>query len=1383
MDNQYGVFPFEFVSFENQKCSFIQNVEAILKTNLQESDSFGCKISNCHTHVGSKVHFEDFVEAELLFHNNYYNYGFAFLTVERIISEVKKNKEKKNVVLIGYESYSELYLQQVQTLLKKHSFNISCEYCVFETVAKTIGEERTTLSQIRNLVVDKDEAYIQYGYFKETNKKLNLADTLFVFVVPINTTLSTMDKMISHFKRECGIYKNIDNSSMKCLSLCLITIGSIDYENHYWKIENPNSFPVYLSPQRGRFVELGNIDPIETFSFIESKWTYTRNVNKGQNRKFAFCNCCYPDVCKDKEQLKTESIFLKEKPIFDVTRGSVVPMLQLGKKEHLKPVDFFEGIRNEENLKRVWQISGHMAYKHMIRGDNHFQFYFDADGFLSQYDKEVKEYLKSISMVDENDSDGTVIYNYIVAPRQKTNAKWVNYVYSYVFSEESNNTINSSNQGARILYFDVTKEYRSNLKAKYSDFYRAIDNISRSGQRFELRFHYVDETIASGSSFIRASDLIRSLLLDSNIENNSSGKISVALFYSIFLLYGRASQDSMRFYYNLFKNAELQSVLSKNANKHFYEYVHINISQMRNYEDACTLCKLVNDYRKIQKYCGTNMLANVCSDFITDHAPHEISFYKDVNAQNVSFKENNSFHCSMEKRYLFLITHILNSRFSSNNGPLFCKKNASEKIKLPIDVESEKSPEYILQVMKDYYCNLFKWLVSNNIINLSRYCEEHFPKRDTYSVGIEIHRSSFSSSSSLTRIKKEQEESFKNAFIKAISRPFFIFHLRKRQASFTFCLEELHKMLTIPFDTEYEERENVLRRMQSLVKALADMNANYLIRSTKEFSPFESLLKWAKLGDDFDVTHHSKLFNSKQLQSYIKKMLSLTQDTTKSLLFEHILVNGKEDGFFGKIISDNISHVNSFLNNTDITVKGIIYLENNRIIKDALKDFYLNGDLMDSLPYYLDNFKNICEINGYNILENRKNFSKTYKDVVNYLSDSDSKTQDEGDLDLKLNKWLQSIVKEMSVISFVYDSMNANDPNHLFDLFMLSNSSNKNEPQSFYYDDHIKIILEQITCAKNRNTDIIFFENSVLVKYMENEHSNGCIYLEIKGFSRDKILCWFALKLLLTLRSNFAEYIHRINLPVMIKAKSEEMRKKALRLNKAVTHSASKSFMRPDIYLNNDANPLDSYYGQLRQNGQVPYDKYFQIIANEMVSHMYRTIVRCESKPLQSGKNDIPVVEIQEELKKTFFEDENGKYKINCFHDGKIKTIYLNFSFLHENDANNLFFKRFHVFNGRMEALVLLTWIMAMNVAEHGKGDTLNVCFEKTGIKFSNDCEKINKEIIEKYTNIPPWHFEDSNSHITLWAFKHFLNDNFMYSIDNKKGLFTIFFQVFYYKD
>ena len=1024
-------FPFEFTELPTNnssqlKCPFIQNVETILATDLQAYDSFGCRIKNCHTHAGSKVHFKDFIEAELLFHNSYYNHGFATLTVEEIEKKLNSDKNSyKKVLLIGYESYSELYLQEVRSLLAKRHDEFECDYCVYETIAmiKDNGE-RIIEAEIRNLYKNNNDTineinkvapsfYIYYGFNSNVMKNaLTLQDTLLVFIVPINTTLSTMDKMISLFKQRLDIKDDIASNS---LLLCLITIGPDDKKqekNYYWTNKNN-----HLIPNDDRFIEINQKNAIKTFAFVKSHWMYNNKeamlkqtaINLGTNHKkmddaTEFCVDCFPDC-------NNESL-LVEKPIFDVTRGSVVPMLQLGRNIYLKPIEKTKTIYQEKNLRRIWKLSNHMAYRHIVRGDNHFQYYFDAIGFVNQerectissdMQNDLVDYLQNIKKdFDLYDNNQQVVYNYIVAPRHETNAKWVDLVCNTVFSGEPvNGKYNPEFDGARVLYFDVTKEYRSNVHAKYSDFYCTIENIKKSGRNCEIRFHYVDETITSGSNFIRAIDLIRSLVTGIDFPEQKNFKIS--LFHSVFLLYGRSSSETKMFYMNLLNDVNLDNESKELLMKHFYEYVHINVSTMRSHEDACTLCKLANDYRKVRAYCATNEMANICSDVIYDH---KIYYIESIENKP---KHEPPFQCSIEKRMVFFISHLLNQRICYNNRPIFPK----EKNKTQIDIESIYAGEKIAEILYDYYENAYKWLNDAKIIT-------------------------------------EGEESYKVAFIKAISRPFFVFHLRKRQAAFSFCLKLLDSLIKKE-DLTLEEQ----KQLMALVKALVDMNANYLIREKQ----FIKLLNIAKKTNTNWSVFDKKLFNEINFAHCIKKMISLTQDTTKSILLEHILVEGSEKGFFNKPVEKQL-RCSSFCCSEFLTTQGLMYLENNRIIIDALKDIENNRvALSNKFPYFFDNFGNICKLNNNEqIIKQFELFQKKYQDVIKTL-----KSEKIEYIDARINSWIKSMLgkDELKVVSFIKDTdvfYNDNDFNKLFEFFMLAEISEKSKEicENFYSNTNRK---------------------------------------------------------------------------------------------------------------------------------------------------------------------------------------------------------------------------------------------------------------------------------------------------------------------------------------
>ena len=149
-----GMFSFNYLDLPTvvdyntlaTKKPFVEQVERVLKTDLQQYDVFGCQINNCHTHAGSKIHFNSFIEAELLFHNSYYNKAFAQLThnwiynkcldindEENICFLKDTNVQIHNILLVGYETYSELYLQELKEILNKFIKNdkVFVDYCVY----------------------------------------------------------------------------------------------------------------------------------------------------------------------------------------------------------------------------------------------------------------------------------------------------------------------------------------------------------------------------------------------------------------------------------------------------------------------------------------------------------------------------------------------------------------------------------------------------------------------------------------------------------------------------------------------------------------------------------------------------------------------------------------------------------------------------------------------------------------------------------------------------------------------------------------------------------------------------------------------------------------------------------------------------------------------------------------------------------------------------------------------------------------------------------------------------------------------------------------------------------------------------------------------------
>ncbi len=1336
-------FPFQYMNFPSKNGSempFIKQVESVLGEDLQKSNIFGCKINNCHTHAGSKIHFNDFVEAELLFHNSYYNRSFAKLTFDWIRScYIEEQREKyKGILLVGYEKYSELYLQELNDLLKER-LGVKCGYCVYETVAETQPDgSRKNKIELRNFQKYCNEQIILRCVANTVDQSVStdgateldvfdIKHTLCIFIVPINTTLSTMDKMVAKFCQNV-LLSGVEESEFDKIErehICLITLrndssGDSENTNDYWEFNSSNND--WLIPKNGRFEHLTNNQKIRNLVAIPSVWSQARK-----------CKKCYP------------SSVVTEEPMFGVNRGSVVPMLRVGTTKILTPIDTAKNEKSIENLLKVCTLSDCLLYNHTSRGENHYQYYLNTDKLIKSNRNNIETYLDTIKKDKVfNEADDVQIFDFLVAPRHESNAEWVHLVHKRVF-----------NGAARIIYFDVEKEYRSNLKAKYSDLICGLMNIKESNQKFSIRFHFVDDTIQSGANFLRAKNLITSL---------SNGSENVNIFESAFILINRLSLDTRKFYL-------------EDVNKFFY-YIDVNISPMRSYEDACTLCKLIADYHNIRNQCATNKMAEVCTRVISRHSLLPFS--------NQQMSNVDTTWSSQEKKLVFFITHLLNERLSNNL--------VLEEIERPLSIETERNSVEIEGLLFLYFNN------GDRII--SKY-------------------TSFSGIETLI---------WKVAFIKAISRPFFIYHIRQRQAAFAFCIKTLNDLLI----TDKNIDNCVL--VQTLVKALADLNANYLIRC----EVLKNLISYSIAGDTYSkdiqayVTEQTqkfykkRLFRTESLLHYIKKDVVLSRDTTKSLLLEHILINNNETGFFYPERQIKSINIDDFLADNSLTVKGLLYLENNVILKSGLSDNEAGNNLQkllksikgDDYLYFFSNLNDIWKLNTGKALKLASDVLIKYDSLATAIKQFSGEGHEKRkDLSKLIDDLFYSIngdsKSKLQTIAFVYDNQ---EPNPLFQFFTLSGNpadgteildkckfGNLKTSQAFFYDKNLEEIRSKLEVANRQNLDIFFMEDhlttndlnsleeipkTLIVRFGTNKILEESVYLQIWGFDKKNIKHWFSLKLLLTLRENFVQLIDKVNLQELVEERKIDAQKVALAIKKATTHAQCDKYYKLDFLHENNSNAEQFYKYYIEKDDKatkvlpILYDKYIQLLSDDFLASIYKKIINnqdCFNKSLA----ELGV--LAKKLDNVWF----GNAKPNCKDDVEyISDLFaphmlankkINITLYRGNTIENVEFDvsiKLNIpkddwdkcailcWNGEISSdlsLVVLFVLMIVNAAEHGSGDAIEIVIANDGISFVNKmrpgltgtCKEIEKQI-EKNYSIPPWVMQDQ--HLTLWTLYHAKN-------------------------
>ena len=1267
---------------------FVADVENLLNGDLQREGILGCKISDCHAKLGSKKHTECFIEAELLFHNGYYNKGFAYLTASKISSALE---EGQNILVIGYESYSELFVCETISLLK----------------------------------VKYPLRQIEYGIFSakhSANVPIRLAgsvpqDPLVVVVVPISTTLSTFEKVLGHVRQKITF--------RSLLNISLIVLGKKD-DNDYWEQpERGKKILVLQENQQKRLKQL-NDSKIHYFAMVDQDWY---DVHQ--------CKHCFPNT--HGRELIDENV------VFGVNRESIVPMLRLGTRKALPPFDKEKENHGHDNLKRILALAPVMHYGHIARNDCHHQYYIEtAEYFQRESRKEdknkkdniqkwleaakdnlgaepgdsgvIKRRIRSLFDISENESTAEIAQiHFVVAPRHFSNAGLVQKVNDIVFSGS-----------ARIIYFDVNHDFRSNVLAKYSDISSLIENIRQSQCKTAVMFHFVDDTIYSGDTYHRCKSIIHSLIN----EGSRAGACKIDVFTSIFVLVGRHSRKSV-----------LSLVESEDR---FMKYVHLSVSPLRCFEDACPICKTRQDNKRIAaQYAATNAMASSISKFVRDSRVIPVGQLDDSNTD------------STEWFFRMAYSHMFNELLDGNL--------TMKEVRFPVFRDKTISWGHA----KKFQIDSQDWLdVNRCIFALYRNEENKKPIDGVDLLGdVRLYYNPTDLNGKLLEsavTKSARNETLRKlALINVISRPFFAHQLRFRQAAFRFCIWELHRLLNELSDKEGTERNSGdLSICCALLTALSDMNANFIIRA-------QTLPRLFGLASDSPKDPFSK----QDIFKAVKRLTVLSDDDAKSLLLEYILVDGNEQGFF-KSDADTVFPLLDFRDALQL------YIENTKILKDGFAD--LKGDMAgnsylfatpDSLPYYLEDFYKVFSVNSLSV-------NSRFADWDNFgeLYTMKSKTTLEDLSFTEMCKSLAAFLKatdKYDVVSvFVEDTLVTNsywDRYYVCAGDGLDKSTGKERVAGAIYS----LLKKDRQIANTLWIDSV--NENMIIKICGNSCQDS-VYIYLKAKQRHcSVRHFFFIRLLLLLRNTIATKIDGENHADIIDKQKNARIANALSLSKAGNHMDANMeiFFRKEWIALNER---DQEHKSLPEMSL--FANALMIIANTKIAEIYRSFV----KPSSSRKQNLDETEYgmlsSETLKEYGFEDKGDAWELrfaSCVDDSPI-TVRICVSVSNE-DGVDLLIKDT---NSLIAPLVWLIFLLTGNALKHRPKDPkteayleITECLIKVTREenylvvssiYSNKTEqtpleKVNVDEIRGLLEIPPA-LSDENAHrITLWTLNQMIRE------------------------
>lgn len=888
--------PFDLLINLEEGSLFEKRVKSDLQKDIQEV-AFGCCLHDAHMRVGSKMHITDkFFDATLLFASGYYTSRFAYI-LSRKIASVCSGRSKK-LTLVGYENFSELLLTETRRLLNEVHKIQDVDYVIFE---QGIQNEFKFVEEDKNRYVDRE----------------------FIVIVPVGCTLTT------HSKIESEIRSNIIQDAVVLMNLTVIVIRSEKIEEtreiEQAKEIRKESLEAVDTESEPRGVEVRYWKSVDinqrviVTTITNPKEVYYNVLLSSKWENPLICSACFPPADHPE----------REKPMLTMSYTSAIPMVLIGLKKQYGRV-MQEIIGNhpankeiEDKLSELEECVGSidmlresMLYGHVENGSNHFEYYFETellmkkiyetqnDNRFSEWVNKLKEIIQIYNKIicEEQDCE-EYIYDILVAPMNRTNATFVEHINMHAFENVP-----------IIVYIDANREFRDNIKTKYSNLTALYYNLMMSNKRAVINFHYIDDCIVSGTTFYRTKSLLQSLFPAQAFTKQN--RVYVDIFQNVVLLVNRCSNSTK---------------LNYAGRGHFFSYIDVHISSMRTHHDkACVLCENENHYKLLRDCSSTNKMAEEWNRKLTKNAVKSIEksrevYMDDLKGANIRDRHYRRLYCA--------------NNLSDELDRLGDEKNNTEKVRVKI----------------------------LEIINQSLHCPM---QKENLLDNLELIISYFKvAARPFIVFRKSVLEAIFAILIETLEN----WGKTGRENSSNISMTISNSIVAVKSDQYEEELLNCLEALyRSIIALLSSLGSKYLVRKDS----YDKLIDNDPMTVAGIIQNQDRLIPFDLFYAaHIKRMITLNKDETIGLWFENLLINGCEVQREGQIVKDTEFlmkyGINSdfgkmlFLENTYIIFQAVslIYA---KIYRISQQDMTLESKIEKVMSnfedaYYYENYRNLLQ--------------------------------------------------------------------------------------------------------------------------------------------------------------------------------------------------------------------------------------------------------------------------------------------------------------------------------------------------------------------------------------------------------------------------------------
>jgi len=682
-----SLLPFDVILENNKhKKLFLSNLERFLQNPLTVKDreykyenqrqknllnkyiyTFdGYHIDETHFKIGAKLHSEDFFYAKRLFLNSFYTARMAMLIAVKIKNEFKNISTTEDILLVGYEMYSELLLSLIRKFLNDMGYS---------SIKHIIGIERDGKYFIK--------ADGEIFWYDNIDNKI-LKKCFVIIIVPIASTGSTAVKIkeVIINKAKKMVKEELKKNGKSGKDLKLAIEEQIKNINFDYKETNNN-----VIESKDFVINIITAQDFEKIKIVPEIKYLVEDNNKKQKRMIELNvswhlpeNCKFCGFDKDSNFLETRPLFSTDKSyltpalIFDKPRGKIIPENANDKtslaylKDEEEKNEYFKNIDFKTSLK----------YKKIIRNNEYFLFSINTPIFINKNRKYIIKWLNNLHKEFYNTDDSKIKINFtdqviLLAPCHETNSEFLNIVNENVF-----------NSSATIIHHQIGIDFIENFKLLN---YKILNNDNKKNKIF-----YVDDNLISSKSFFNIYNLFR------NTVNDNDELVGAILL-----------RDS--------STQETHDLFLKTVN-HCRTFIAYNLPPSVSFDSRKPLEHERKRYSDMMKFALHDVLIKVFAekekDFDVEDEKRENSYFlrKITTEEEKKARENELIIKTDESKIrhlkMFLTTHNIYKYFINNNITDNIDKELMAFCYNEIDINENENMLILLKVLSQYPFILYK---------------------------------------------------------------------------------------------------------------------------------------------------------------------------------------------------------------------------------------------------------------------------------------------------------------------------------------------------------------------------------------------------------------------------------------------------------------------------------------------------------------------------------------------------------------------------------------------------------------------------------------------------------------------------------------------------